>query len=320
MKKTIIKRRKRVVAPQHGSFNSIKQTTATTIATHTSASPLSSQAAALHQLAQHISNVVGASDEDTDMGDSGSTSGAPTHQLAASNGSPSSNFNPRYLPVDFTSSFRSQPTTTSGSSGGAPLAPMTSSSAYHSGDATLAPLQFNQAQTGAPGSHNHSSPRKRSLSVSSGAENGDDSSTTTQRLHSISSILNPRSAGSSNMDIPIEPSLLGLGASTAPDKEQQRVYLLREKRLRLEREQRKLREEMEALDRELATAEVPVEPRGDGLTDVARDLLIRTIQRTGGNVDPVMTEGGGVGDGRGGREVIGSGSGSGGGGEAMILT
>ena len=309
MKKTIIKRRKRVVAPQHGSFNSIKQATATTVAPHTAAPPPSSQAAALHQLAQHISNAVGASDEDTDMGDSGSTSGAPIHQPTASNGSSSSNFNPRYLPVDFTSSCRTQSTATPGSSGGAPLAPMTSSSAYHSDDATLAPLQFNQAQTGASGSQNHSSPRKRSLSVSSGAENGDDSSITTQRLHSISSILNPRSAGSSNMDIPIEPSLLGLGGSAAPDKEQQRVSILREKRLRLEREQRRLREEMEALDRELATVEVPVEPRGvgDGLTDVTRDL-IRTLQRTGESVDAVMAEGGGIGDGGGGREVNGSGS------------
>ena len=175
---------------------------------------------------------------------------------------------------------------------------------------------------GSSGSHNHCSPRKRSLSVSSGAENGEDSSITTQRLHSISSILNPRSAGSPSIDIPIEPSLLGLGASAVLDKEQQRVYLLREKRLRLEREQRKLREEMEALDRELAAVEVPAEPRGvgDGLSDTARDLLIRTMQRTGGSVDPVMTEGAGVSDGGGGREVHGSGSGSGGGGDAMILT
>ncbi|KAF8421306.1 hypothetical protein EV426DRAFT_536661, partial [Tirmania nivea] len=343
MKKTIIKRRKRVVAPQHGSFNSIKQTTATTTAAHNAVPPSSSQAAALHQLAQHISNAVGASDEDTDMGDSGSTSGDQTHQSTASNES-SSNFNPRYLPVDFTSSFRSQSTATLGGSGGAPLAPMTSSSAYRSEDATLAPLQFNQAHTGAAASHNHSSQRKRSLSASSGAENGDNSSNITQRLHSISSILNPRSAGSSNMDIPIEPSLLGLGASVVPDKEQQRKYILREKRLRLEREQRRLREEMEALDRELATTldrelataldrelatvEAPVEPRGvgDGLTDAARDLLIRTIHRSRGNAGSVMTEGGGVGDGGGGggREVTGSGSRSGGDsggeGDAMILT
>lgn len=300
-----------MVAPQHGSFNSIKQTTTTTAA-HTAAPPPSSQAATLHQLAQHISNAVGAADEDTDMGDSGSTSGALTHQHVASNGSPSSNFNPRYLPVDFTSSFRSQSTTTPGNSGGAP---MTSSLAYHSEDATLAPLQLNQAQTGASGSHNHNSPRKRSLSVSSGADNGDDSSITTQRLHSISSILNPRSAGSSNMDIPIEPSLLGLGPSAVPDKEQQRVYLLREKRLRLEREQRRLREEMEALDRELATVEVPAEPLGvgDGLTDTARDLLIRTVQRTVASVDRVMTEGSGVRDGGGRGEINGSGSKSGGG-------
>lgn len=314
MKKTIIKRRKRVVAPQNGSINSVKQTAAPTTAAP-DATPTPNQAAALHQLAQHISNVVAASDEDTDMGDSASTAGGASQQDASSNG-PSSNFNPRYLPIDFTS--RSQSTQMPASTGGAPLAPMMGSSAYHSDDATLAPLQLYQSQQS--GSSNQPSPRKRSLSVSSAGDNVDDMSTSTHRLHSINSILNPHSS-SSNTDIPIEPSLLVLGRF--PNEEQQRVYALREKRLRLEREQKRLREEIDAVDKELA-AVVPMQASAsaeagssNSLSDTARNMIVRALQQGSTSLDPALAEGG-VGDGGGGGKNGGNAAGRGE--DPMILT
>lgn len=322
MKKTIIKRRKRVVAPQNGPFTSIKQNTtaasptasstatATAIVAPVPATSQATQAATLHQLAQHI---VGASDDDTEMGDSGSTSGAGSRQPPVNNGS-SSTFNPHYLPIDFTSSSSSSSSYRSHSiasrANRAPMAPMSDSSAYCE-DATLAPLQLNHAEPGPSSSSHQNSPRKRSLSVSSGGENGDDPSINTQRLHSINSILNPRSSSSTNLDIPIEPSLLGLNSPSTPQstsQEEQRIKLLREKRLRLENDQRKLREEMEALDKELATVSSSISsetPGGssNGLNEATSDLIVRALQNGQDTVDR-----GGVGDGGGGRAAASSNS------------
>lgn len=254
MKKTIIKRRKRVVLP-NGSSNSIEQpsvvatTTIGPTSTSTTQPPVSDAIwpvlqSAVRQLSQHNSDVVGMGDAGADLAGDGSTSGTIPQQSNAGNAT-SPTYNPRNSPspMDFTPSFRSQSPTAS---------VMTGPSTYNnSEDTTLAPLQLNQHHPNSSGL-NQPLPRKRSISIVSGDDSNGDGPVNSQRLNSISSILNPHS-GSSNIDIPIEPSLLGIGSNGTVGEDQQRIHLLREKRLRLMREQERLSEEMEALDKEMET-------------------------------------------------------------------
>lgn len=286
MKKTIIKRRKRVVAPPNESFDSTKQTSALSTTADSIPTPntatgdtvLPNDESTLHQLLQRISDAVSMSEERANMVDGDSTSGTVSQQSVAGN-TALSNYNPRTFPppIDFTSSFRSQSSPASVASSAAPTVSVSGSPTYNSHeDKTLAPLQLNQHHPNSSGL-NQPPPRKRSISVSSGGDNNEDGPANPQRLNSISSILNPRSS-SSNTDIPIEPSLLGFTASGI-DEEHQRIYHLREKRLRLMCEQKRLREEMEALDKELETA-IPLEGASGAV-----------IQDTGMNLTPALTAG-----------------------------
>ncbi|KAI5785498.1 hypothetical protein DFH27DRAFT_261009 [Peziza echinospora] len=240
MKKSIIKRRKRVVAPQNGSFNAMKQQ-------HSNDETRSQSMSSLHQFSQQPSGNISVMDDDTEMIDSSSNAGTPSRHQYSYN--PPS-YNPRDFPppIDFTSSFRSL--SSSNSRSGAPMANMagpSNTNTYHGDDATLAPLQLRSTPRVASSPLSTGTPtRKRSLSVSSGGDHGDDATGGGPRIHSINSILNPRSG--SNVEVPIEPTLLAIGSGD----EEQRVKQIKDKRIRLEEQQKRIREELEACDRELA--------------------------------------------------------------------
>ena len=302
MKKNIIKRRKRVVGPQNGSFNSIHQATPPPNQNHAnSASAVESASSALQQLARHIPGAVTGGDDDTEMADSGTTPGSGSRRFENSQSSTSA-FNPRAYPppIDFTASFRSHQSSISAAGNpntNAPMATMTGSSAYRLEESTLAPLQLNQSHIS---SDTNSLPttlsQKRSLSMSAG-DTMEDGSMNNQRLHSISSILNPHSK--SDMDVPIEPSLLALGASGVVG-EHHRIFTLREKRARLEREQKRLKEELEECDRELSTLaptdSAGVAPSSNGTmsdaTMMIKDLNVITTMGGGGRVEDGGGDGG----------------------------
>lgn len=299
MKKSIIKRRKRVVAPHNGPASS-PRVQATPVPPPTQQSPGSGGTThtALQQLAQSMSSVVTAQDDDTEMSDgtnTAGTNGGHMDQLT----SPGPGIGVRHypIPVDYTSFRSTQSSNLFG--GGAPVATMTSSSSlhsYHTENTTLAPLQ------GGSGSPPHGmtqlsslslNSRKRSLSVSSGGDHEDN--LLGQRINSINSLLNPRSQSSA--EVPIEPSLLAMSAASAAAaaEEEQRANLLKEKRLRLEqkqkrlreemeREQKRLREAMEACEKELAGLSDPENPNGgmlEGQYDASTQSLIRAIQESG---------------------------------------
>ena len=285
MKKTMIKRRKRVVAPPDGSFNSIKQTpTVSTITdsiptphTATSDTVLPNDESALRQLSQHTSDAVNMREEGGNMVNGDSSSGIVSHQSIASNPTLPA-YNPRVFhpPIDFTSSFRSQSSSAPVASTIASTVSVAGSPTYNHEDKTLAPLQLNQNHSNSPGP-NQPPPRKRSISVSSGGDTNEDGSVNPQRLNSINSILNPRSS-SSSMDIPIEPSLLGFSVNGI-DGEHQRIYHLREKRLRLMYEQKRLREEIDVLDKELAT-KMPSEGSGSGAVTPCTGAVVVNVAST----------------------------------------
>lgn len=256
MKKTIIKRRKRVFL-SNGSSNSIEQSSTVTTTIGSNSTPHTILPADESDVNP---DVVGTREENVDLVDgSGTSSTEPQQSNAGNTTSPTYNSGNSPSPVDFTQSFRSQSPPTLAASSAAPTAPMTGSSAYRNPeDTTLAPLQLNQQHPNPPGL-NQPSQRKRSISIASGEDNNGDGPVNSQRLNSISSILNPHS-GSSNIDIPIEPSLLGLGPNATAGEEHRHIYL-REKRLRLMREQERLSEEMEALDKEMETL-MPLEGGG----------------------------------------------------------
>lgn len=271
MKKTIIKRRKRVVVPPNGSLNSMKRTPTVSITTDSFSTagdtvPQNDESA-LRQLFQHISNVVNMEEEDADMLGGDRTAAASQQSIAVNTAI--STYGPRIFPppIDFTSSFRSQASAPGTGNVAPTVSVVTATPTYHSHEGnSLAPIHHPNSS-----GLNQPLPRKRSVSVSSGGGN-EDSSANPQRLNSISSILNPRS-GSSNMDIPIEPSLLGLSANGIGE-ERQRIYDLREKRLRLMCEQKRLREEIEALDKELTTV-MPLGGGGSGV--VTQDARVVAV-------------------------------------------
>lgn len=130
----------------------------------------------------------------------------------------------RHFPVDFTTPSRSTPTSTET----APVASMQNSNAA---SGSLAPFAYeNQGQQ-----------RKRSLSQSMEGDSPDG------RGHqSINSILNNPNSGSG--EVPIEPSLLALNNELTP--EQKRHHLL-ERRAILERETKRLKEELDHCTLEL---------------------------------------------------------------------
>lgn len=142
-------------------------------------------------------------------------------------------------PIDFTTSFRSSSSVAVQSenvNNSAPVAPSMTSPHNNNNNqdssVSLAPISADS-----PTPH-----RKRSLSIAEA-----DNLASDQRLHSINSILNP---GSLNMgDVPIEPSLLALGSGELSD-EQRRTILL-QRRHELERESKRIKEELEGCEREL---------------------------------------------------------------------
>lgn len=183
------------------------------------------------------------SDDDTEMTDA---SGNMPRQL------PHPQQQQRHFPppIDFTTSFRNSmavPGSRSGSENvinSAPVAPpMISShnSQLQDPSVSLAPISPRLGGSSTPHPQ-----RKRSLSIAEA-----DNLATDQRLHSINSILNPRSQNQHlNMgDVPIEPSLLALGSSDLTD--EQRRHILRQRRYELERESKRIKEEMDGCDREL---------------------------------------------------------------------
>lgn len=184
------------------------------------------------------------SDDDTEMTDAG---GNVPRQLPHPQQQQQRHFPP---PIDFTTSFRTS-TAVSGSHNGsdnvnnsAPVAPSMSSShnnQLQDSSISLAPISLHLGDSPTPHPQ-----RKRSLSIAEA-----DNLATDQRPHSISSILNPRSQNQHlNMgDVPIEPSLLALSSSELTD--EQRRHILLQRRHELERESKRIKEEMDGCDREL---------------------------------------------------------------------
>lgn len=153
-------------------------------------------------------------------------------------------------PIDFTTSFRTSSSSIVAPHGGsenvnnsAPVAPSMNSShstQLQDSSVSLAPISPHLGDSPTP------QPRKRSLSIAEA-----DNLATDQRLHSINSILNPRSQNQHlNMgDVPIEPSLLALGSGELTD--EQRRSILLQRRHELERESKRIKEELEGCEREL---------------------------------------------------------------------
>lgn len=185
------------------------------------------------------------SDDDTEMTDAGGNN--VPRQLPHPQQQQQRHFPP---PIDFTTSFRTS-TAVSGLHSGsdnvnnsAPVAPPMSSSRNNQlqdSSISLAPISPHLGDS--PTLHPQ---RKRSLSIAEA-----DNLTTDQRLHSINSILNPRSQNQHlNMgDVPIEPSLLALGSGELTN--EQRRHILLQRRHELERESKRIKEEMDGCDREL---------------------------------------------------------------------
>lgn len=157
-------------------------------------------------------------------------------------------------PIDFTTSFRTSAASHNGSeaqnvNNSAPVAPSMTTSSHSnqlqdtSSSVSLAPISPHLGDSPQPHSQNQ---RKRSLSIAEV-----DNLASDQRLHSINSILNPRSQHQQiNMgDVPIEPSLLALGSGELTD--DQRRSILLQRRHELERESKRIKEDLEACEREL---------------------------------------------------------------------
>lgn len=177
-----------------------------------------------HQHHQHGAPPGNVSDEDTEMTDAIENSlRQPLHPVAEQR---------QYPPlVDFTGAFRSPKSANDNNSALASKVSRGSSSSTHPTSSQRLSVKSSRPQ------------RKRSFTV---AEAENDS----QLPHSLSSILNPnRQMG----DVPIEPSLLALDAAgddNASNEERKRQILL-QRMMVLERESKRIREEMESCDREL---------------------------------------------------------------------
>lgn len=237
MKKSIIKRRKRVMAPVQS------------LPPHNvSGSAVAAPTNTVHQLNQNQALVepnAGASDDDTESGENRqviqSSNGSGAQTVVALSRAPR-----QYpIPTDFTLSFRTP--SMSNSSMRQQLPPIRDSG-YAAGSSI---------ENGSPGNGidtiHVASTRKRSHSISSGGDYAEDATSGSQRVHSISSILNPRNANDGNAPVINETpsSSSTMIVQTQPDDED-RISIIRSKRARLEMEQRRLNAELEACDRELS--------------------------------------------------------------------
>jgi len=261
MKKSVIKRRKRVVVPTNGSNNSnpvptpaaalgneFHQQLSVQTPTPAGRADLFSVVQQQGQQGQHGLQPTDVSDDDTVM------TGANGNSLGQQLQHPDPEQR-QYPPlVDFTGAFRKAKTDNNTSVSGAEVdSNQTSipSDLSNSSAAALAQLSTD----------NSSQPRKRSLSVAEA--DGDN-----QRTHSINSILNPHGQMS---DVPIEPSLLALGTGgneTILTEEQKRQLLI-QRRNDLERESKRIKAEMDECDRELEKLEAAA-----SATSVADQVVI----------------------------------------------
>ncbi|CAZ86108.1 unnamed protein product [Tuber melanosporum] len=238
MKKSVIKRRKRVVAPTNGNNNTSPAPAPAAIPGNEFRQQLSAQTptpagradsfSAVQPQGQHDLQPTNVSDDDTVMSDA---NGNSLRQLQHPD--PEQR---QYPPlVDFTGAFREARTDNNPVSTTEVDSNQTSIPSGLSGSPSAALAQLS-ADT-------PSQPRKRSLSVAEA--DGDN-----QRTHSINSILNPHGQMS---NVPIEPSLLALGVDgneTILTAEQKRQMLLQRKDY-LERESKRIKAEMEECDKEL---------------------------------------------------------------------
>ncbi|KAG0638099.1 hypothetical protein HOY80DRAFT_1002105 [Tuber brumale] len=238
MKKSVIKRRKRVVAPTNGNNNTSSTPAAAATPGNEFHQQLSAQTptpagradsfSVVQPQGQHDLQPTNVSDDDTVMSDA---NGNSLRQLQHPD--PEQR---QYPPlVDFTGAFRKAKTDNNPVSTTEVDSNQTSIPSGLTGSPTAALAQLS-ADT-------PSQPRKRSLSVAEA--DGDN-----QRTHSINSILNPHGQMS---NVPIEPSLLALGADgneTILTAEQKRQMLLQRKD-DLERESKRIKAEMEECDKEL---------------------------------------------------------------------
>ncbi|KAF8242042.1 hypothetical protein K440DRAFT_619422 [Wilcoxina mikolae CBS 423.85] len=196
MKKTIIRRRKRVVAPANGNFTP-------------SPALVTNQAQSQTQPQQKHSNTAAEITNGIRLQTSSTSLYIQEQQQ------PHRHFPP---PVDFTT-----PSRPLALDAAAPVAPMQSNSPnQHATPAHVNPL---------------SQQRKRSLSQTMEGDTPD-----TRGHQSINSILN--NPNISSLDVPIEPSLLALGQSPELTPHQKRQMLL-EKRVLLERESKRVKEELD---------------------------------------------------------------------------
>ncbi|CUS15690.1 unnamed protein product [Tuber aestivum] len=238
MKKSVIKRRKRVVAPSNGNHNTSPAPPPAATSGNEFHQQLSAQTptpagrtdsfSVVQQQGQHGPQTTNVSDDDTVMTDANENS---LRQLQHPD--PEQR---QYPPlVDFTGAFRKSKTDNNNPVSTAEVDPnQTSIPSRLSGSSTA----LSQLSADTP-----SQPRKRSLSVAEA--DGDN-----QRTHSINSILNPHGQMS---NVPIEPSLLALGVNdneTLLTAEQKRQLLLQRKNY-LERETKRIKAEMEECDKEL---------------------------------------------------------------------
>ncbi|KAL7269512.1 GATA type transcriptional activator of nitrogen-regulated proteins [Rhizina undulata] len=282
MKKSIIKRRKRIVTPAKGNFSNTTTTVlAPPIPPHSHQQPQITPTQPLHHhhlqqlqpdpkqqqqqqqtpLHVHGSFPLASSEEDTEMGDGGGNPGGlrlggiNDGVLQVLEGSDQRHFAPP--PVDFTSSFRSS------TSSSAPPPASSLGEGFVVDTVNSSPEPSNpqsQAQFSVPAVPPGSQQRKRSLSVAEGDSPSNLTLTSDgQRLHSISSILNPRQHQQATMDVPIEPSLLALGNGSGIingeiSDEQKKRQLLERKR-DLELTFKRIKAEIESCDKDLEKLE-----------------------------------------------------------------
>lgn len=248
MKKSVIKRRKRVVVPVNGNNNTapapapaaapgnefhqqLSAQTPTPAGRADSFSVVQQQG----QQGQHGLQPTDVSDDDTAMTDA---NGNSLRQPQLQHPDPEQR---QYPPlVDFTGAFRQDKTDNN--------APASSTEADSNQTSIPSDLSNSSAAVLAQlSTDNPSQPRKRSLSVAEA--DGDN-----QRTHSINSILNPHGQMS---NVPIEPSLLALGTGGSETilTEEQKKQLLLQRRNDLERESKRIKAEMEECDKELEKLE-----------------------------------------------------------------
>jgi len=249
MKKSVIKRRKRVVVPVNGNNNTAPAPAPAAAPGNEFHQQLSAQTPTpadradsfsvvqqQGQQGQHGLQPTDVSDDDTVMTDANGNS-LRQRQLQHPD------LDQRQYPplVDFTGAFRQAKTDNNAPASGTEAADSNQTSIpsdlSNSSAAVLAQLSTD----------NPSQPRKRSLSVAEA--DGDN-----QRTHSINSILNPHGQMS---NVPIEPSLLALGTGGSETilTEEQKRQLLLQRRNDLERESKRIKAEMEECDKELEKLE-----------------------------------------------------------------